>query len=313
MPKVSVILVLFNSRNFLPPVMEAVFRQTHQDLEVFSVITASTDGTKDFIRQNYPQVKILDKGYNTGFAAGNNWAIQESSGEFIQLVNPDLIMQPDYIEKMLQAFQDPKVAAATGKLLRYNFDTNEKSGVIDSTGIVMSKSGRGRDRGQLEEDKGQYDDAREVFGVSGAGPMYRRSALEAIKFEKEYFDEDFGSYWEDVDLSWRLNNAGFKNVYVPEALAYHGRTAGQAKGGYLHVMNFIRHHSRLPSKILKLNYKNHILMYLKNARFIHPAFILREIAMLGYVLVFETRTLGVIPEMVRLYPRMRIKRAAAHK
>jgi GT2 family glycosyltransferase len=313
MPKVSVILVLYNSRKFLLPVYQAVFNQTHKDLEVLTVINASDDGTREFVQSSYPQTRILDEGVNTGFAGGNNWAIRESSGEFIQLVNPDLIMQPDYIERMLAAFNGPKVAAATGKLLRYDFDTNEKSNIIDSTGITLSISGRGRDRGQLQEDKGQFDSDTEIFGVSGAAPMYRRNALEAVKFGQEYFDEDFGSYWEDVDLSWRLNNAGYKNIYVPEAVAYHGRTAGQSKGGYLHVLNFIRHHGNMPPHILKLNYKNHLLMYLKNAPHIHPAFILREIAMLAYILVFETGTLKVVPEIFRLYPRIRQKRNAIFK
>ena len=315
MIKVSIITLPFRKTHLIKPVFDAVFAQTHKDLEVIAVINDSTDGSKEAIRQSYPQVKIIEPGWNAWFAAGNNLGIKASTGEFIQLVNDDLLLEPNYIEEMLKAFDDPKVAAATGKLLRYNFETKEKTKIIDSTGVIINSSGRARDRGQNQVDNGQFDNEIDIFGVSGAGPMYRRSSLERVKWaeggKSEYFDQDFLAYWEDVDLSWRLNNAGFKNVFVPKAIAYHGRTAGQAQGGYLHLFKFIQHHQKLSKQIKQLNYKNHILMYIKNAQFIfHPAFIIREIAMLGYILVFETSTLKVIPELFRQLPRIWAKRKA---
>lgn len=318
MPKVSVITLPFHKTHLIPPVYDAIFAQTHKDLEVIAVINDSADGSKEMIQKNYPQVKIIEPGYNAWFAVGNNLGIKASTGEFVQLVNDDLILEPNYIEEMLKAFADSKVAAATGKILRYDFSSNQKTKIIDTTGVSMSKSGRARDIGQNQEDKGQFDYNLSpitytlVFGVSGAGPMYRRSALERVKWgegvKREYFDENFLAYWEDVDLSWRFNNAGFKNVYVPSAVAHHGRTAGQAKGGYLHLLKFIMHHSKLSKQVLRLNYKNHILMYIKNAPFIHPLFILRELAMLGYIIVFETSTLKVIPELFRQIPETLKKR-----
>lgn len=314
--KVSVITLPYRKTHLIKPVFDAIFAQTHKDLEVIAVINDSNDGSKEIIQQHYPQTKIIESGFNAWFAAGNNIGIRNSAGEFTQLVNDDLLLEQDYIQNLLKAFEDPLVAAATGKILRYDFEKNQKTNTIDSTGVVMSVSGRAKDRGQLEVDRGQYASGR-VFGISGAGAMYRRTALEKVKWvegeKAEYFDEGFIAYWEDVDLSWRLNNAGYKNVYVPEAVAYHGRTAGQAKGGYLKVWNFISHHKQLPNTIRQLNYKNHILMYIKNAKFIfHPAFILREFAMLVYILLFEQSTLKVIPELFRQIPRA-LKKRRAHK
>ncbi|OGE82120.1 MAG: hypothetical protein A3B10_00770 [Candidatus Doudnabacteria bacterium RIFCSPLOWO2_01_FULL_44_21] len=340
MPKVSVIVLIYEGKKFIKPVFDAIFAQTHKDLEVIAVINKSTDGAKEAIQANYSSVKIIDPGRNTGFAEGNNIGIKASTGEFIQLVNQDLILEPNYIEEILKDFADLKVAAATGKILRYNFDKNQKTKIIDTTGIIMQKSGRARDRGQNQVDAGQFDnnDSRIVFGVSGAGPMYRRSALEQVKYcnpvfaseakqsppnegiasspaaprkdeNCEYFDENFFMYWEDVDLSWRLDNAAYICAYIREAVAYHGRTAGQAAGGYLHLFKFIQHHKKLSPQVLRLNYKNHILMYLKNARHIwHPAFIFRELAMLIYVIIFETRTLKVVPELWRQIPQTWRKR-----
>ena len=308
MSRVSVIVVVYNGIKFIEPVFGSIFKQTHKELEVIAVINGNADGSKERILEKFPQTTIIEPNANLWFSKGNNLGISRSSGEFVQLVNQDVILEPDYMEKLLSAFDDDQVAAATGKLLRYDFNTSSKTDVIDSTGVVMSLSGRGRDRGQLEKDLGQYDNQPSVFGVSGAAPMYRRTALEKIKSKvngtAEYFDEDFVAYWEDVDLSWRLNRAGFKNVYVPSAVAYHGRTAGQSKGGYLKFLNFISHHKLLPTDVRKFNYRNHILMYVKNAKFIHPLFLLRELTMFLYVLIFETGTLKVMPQTVSLIPKM---------
>lgn len=311
--KVSVILVIYEGKKYIRAVFDAIFAQTHKDLEVIAVINKSTDGGKEEIRQNYPQVKLIDQGRNMGFAEGNNVGIKAATGEFIQLVNQDLILEPNYIEEALRAFADEKVAAVTGKIFRYDFEKQQKTKVIDTTGVLMSKSGRGRDRGQNEIDHGQYDDQPEVFGVSGAAAMYRKAALEKVKYRDEYFDENFFMYWEDVDLSWRFNNAGFKNIFVSTAVGYHGRTAGQSEGGYLHLLKFIKHHGKLTKQVKRWNYKNHILMYIKNTPYIHPLFILREIIMFGYILVFETTTLGVVPELFRELAAILKKRRAAYR
>lgn len=295
----------------MPQVLPALLAQNHADTEYIAVISESKDGSKEFIQENFSAIKVIDPGKNLGFAGGNNLGIKQSKGEFIQLINPDLIIQPDYIENLLKAFADQKVAAATGKLLRYDFDQQEKTNIIDSTGVTMSKSGRGKDRGQLEADHGQYDNSKEVFGVSGAGPMYRRSSLDDVAYDGQYFDEGFLAYWEDVDLSWRLNNAGYKNIFVPEALAYHGRTVGQSKGGYLHFWHYIIHHRRLSTFYRQLNYRNHILMYLKNSQFIQLSFLIREFVMFFYVLILETSTLGIIPDLIRQLKTLKAKRLAS--
>ncbi|MBX4187462.1 MAG: glycosyltransferase family 2 protein [Candidatus Doudnabacteria bacterium] len=309
--KVSIITLPFRKTHLIQPVYDAIFGQTHQDIEVIAVINDSADGSKEILQKNYPQVKIVEAGRNIFFAKGINLGIRNSTGEFIQLVNDDLILEPSYVEELLKAFGDPKVAAATGKVLRYDFTQHQKLNLIDTTGLVWSPSGRVRDRGQLQEDHGQFDHQTEIWGVSGAASMYRRSALEKVKFQGEFFDEDFVMYWEDADMSWRLNNSMYVHRYVPRAVAYHGRTAGQAKGGYLHLWEFIKHHQKFNPQILKWNYKNHILMYIKNAKHLwHPAFLLRELAMLAYVIVFETATLAVVPEIFRQLPRIWTKRKA---
>src|ERR1051326_1015861 len=319
--KVTVIQVIYNNRRFIESVFSAIFSQTFKDFNVVAVISGNEDGGKELLMQKFPQVQIIDPGYNIGFAVGHNLVFEKFDSEFFQLVNPDLILEPNYIEEMLKAFADPKVGAATGKLLRYDFDHNRKTNIIDSTSVTISKSGRARDRGQHEIDIHQYDGQTLVPAVSAAGSIYRRNALRSVKiphihtrlYEGEYFDEDFHSYWEDVDLSWRMANAGWKNVFVPSAVAYHGRGAGSSEKGYADVVGFIRHHKKLSARVRQLNYKNHIFMYIKNSRYFYPQFFIRELAMFFYILFFEIGTLKVVAEMLKLMPKMWKKRKAVKK
>ncbi len=324
MSRVIVVQVVYNNRRFIEPVFSAVFNQTFKDFKFVAVIAGSDDGSKELIAEKFPQVEIIDPGFNIGFAKGHNLVFSSSEAEFFQLVNPDLVMEPNYIEEILKAFSDPKVGAATGKLykiseagiMNYELWKRENSSqvkILDTAGVSISKSGRARDRGQHEEDRGQYDKSILVNAVSGAGCMYRTSALLATRYPLlpnrcEYFDEDFHSYWEDVDLSWRMANRGWKNIFMPTAIGYHGRAAGSSKNGYIDLPGFIKHHTNLPARIRELNYKNHIFMYIKNSPWFYPQFFVREFFMLLYILVFETGTLKVLTEIIKNFSKMWRKR-----
>lgn len=317
MPSVILVQVVYNNLKWIPLCFDAVFTQTYRDFKFVVVIAGNNDGGKEYISQHYPQVEIIDPGYNIGFAKGHNLVFEKyaSSVKYFQLVNPDLIMEPDYVEKMVAAMEkEESIGAATGKLYQLVSTKIQavNSKIIDTTGVVISKSGRARDRGQHEEDTGQYDILKEVDAVSAAGCMYRASALLAASYSLqarlEFFDPDFHSYWEDVDLAWRMKNAGWKNIFVPEAVAYHGRTAGSSKGGYKDVLGFIKHHNKLSPFVRQLNYKNHIFMYLKNSRWFYPQFFVREFFMLCYILLFETATLKAVPELIKNLPIMWKKR-----
>lgn len=324
MSRVTVVQVIYNNKKFIKPVFDAIFSQTFKDFNVVAVIAGNEDGGKEFLAENYPGVEIIDPGYNIGFAAGHNLVFEKYPSKFFQLVNPDMIMEPNYIEEMVKVFEgDGKVGAATGKLYKipesgimnyelWKRDVKASERILDTTGVTISKSGRARDRGQHEVDKGQYDGDKNLMAVSAAGAMYRGSALLATSYKlqakSEFFDTDFHSYWEDVDLAWRMSNAGWKCVFVPSAVGYHGRGAGSSRGGYLHFVDFIKHHRTLPSRILQLNYKNHIFMYIKNSPWFYPQFFIREFFMLIYIIIFETRTLKIVPEIFRLLPKMWEKR-----
>lgn len=314
MAKVILIQQVFNSRKWMELVYPAMATQTFKDVEIIAQIVIDDGGCKEYIQKNFPQIKILEPGYNIGFARGHNEIFASTDAEYYQLVNPDLILEPNYVEEMVKAFEsDPKLGCATGKLLQYKFDTKEKTKNFDTTGVLMSRNGRARDRGQYETDNGQYDDQKEIVGVSGAGPMYRRAALEEIKYKRddgrfEYFDEDFHSYWEDTDLSLAVLNMGWNCRFVPSAVGYHGRTAASSEKGYKDVAAFVKHHKNFSKWVKQLNYKNHLFVVVKNFPRFYWKFFVREFFMLGYIVVFETATLKILPTLFKQLPLMWRKR-----
>ncbi|MEK9181156.1 MAG: glycosyltransferase family 2 protein [Patescibacteria group bacterium] len=342
MPKISINLLGWNHKEELAPTIEAVLRQTFLDFELIFTDNASSDGSADFVAEHYPQVKVVGNQKNLGYAGGHNKFFASAVSEFVMVLNPDVRLEPNFLEEALKPFADPRVAAVTGKLLRppLRFPLLDKEGikgeVLDTTGLIVNRARRGRDRGQWEEDRGQYDGQNEVFGSNGAAPIFRLAALEKVKIpfsafsspragddarragEGEYYDEDFFAYWEDLDLSWRLKLAGFNCGFAPRAVAYHGRAAGQSRGGYLKIMDFIKHHRKLPPNIKKWNWRNHLFCVIKNDfgwpfwRDL-PFILARELAMFMFILIFETRTLSVIPEFLRLLPKMLIKRRYIQK
>jgi GT2 family glycosyltransferase len=314
MPKVTIIQQVYNSRRFIPQVYGALVGQTFKDIQIISQIVVDDGGCKDYIREHYPQVKIVEPGYNIGFARGHNEIFAYADTDIFQLVNPDLILTPTFVEEIVKVFEVPHVGSASGKLLRYDFANNRPTKFIDAAGVAIAKSGRGWARGQHQEDRGQFDrDDLAILGPDGAAAAYRKAALESVKYpladgRYEYFDESFHSYWEDVDLDWRLVNAGWKSRFVPKAVAYHGRTASSSPSGYKKVFAFIKHHKAILPRIRRLNYKNHIYMFIKNAPRWYWQFFAREFFYHIYVLLVEPGTFKIWPEFWRGLKPMFAKR-----
>jgi len=313
MPKVILIQQVYNSRRYVPQVYGAIAAQTFKDMEIVAQIVSDDGGCKEYIERHYPQVKILEPGYNIGFARGHNEIFASTDAEIYQLVNPDLILTPTFVEEIVRAFADPKVGSVAGKLLRYDFSANKATNTIDATGVTISRSGGGRARGQHQEDRGQFDGDNRIIGPDGAAAAYRKAALQSVKYRRpdgryEYFDEDMHSYWEDVDLSWRIVNAGWQTRFAPRAVAYHGRVAASSPGGYGKIFAFIKHHKAIPARIRQLNYKNHIYMFIKNAPRWYWQFFARELFYHIYVLLVEPGTFKVWPEFWRGLKLMFAKR-----
>lgn len=303
-PLVSVIIVNWNGAKYLPVCLSALRQQTYTPLEIVIVDNASTDDSCQVIeafqhRHQEPcTLTLLRNTCNAGFCRGNNQGIQHSHGDFVLLLNADVTLAADFIERLVHLMSlDPEIGIALGKLL-----SGENRSKIDSTGIVILKNRRALDRGQREEDRGQYDVREEVFGASGAACLYRKAMLDQIMYPgEEYLDELFFAYKEDVDLAWRARLAGWKCIYAPEAVGTHFRTWGTGKRG--DIPKWVRRHSL----------KNRYLMLLKNEcwrTFAPDLFRIAwyEVRSLFYILMWEPYLLSVIGEILRTWPAILAKR-----
>lgn len=209
--------------------------------KIIVVDNGSEDGSVEIIKNNYPEVELIGLAQNRGFSGGVNVGIKKSLDcEFIALLNNDAVVEPDWLNHLIKKAKDhPKVGIITSKILR----SDKKH--LDSTGDFYSIWGLPFPRGRNEKDEGQYDNKTEVFGASGGASLYRVKMLKEIGL----FDEDFFAYFEDVDLSFRAQLAGWRILYEPKAVVYHHVGGTSEKLG-----NFSRYHS----------IKNFILLFNKN-------------------------------------------------
>lgn len=317
---VSIIVLSYNSSRYIEKCLDSVLSQIYSDWEALVVINGSTDGSLELIRSRYARqkrIRILEPGENLWYSRGNNFGIAHCQGEYVLALNQDTILEPNFLRELVAVMdREPSLGSVTGKMLHYKFDIDSKTRILDSTGIEIFRTRRVIDRGQWEVDSGQYDQELNVFGASGAGALYRRSALEDAKLPKlkqgfEYFDEDFTAYKEDVDLSWRLQLLGWRCQYVPRAEMYHGRMVGRSWP--TQFIRFILNRRRQSTEVRKLSFKNHYLMMVKNevpAMFCrHFVFVLiREVLLLLYTLLFEQFQVFALVQFFRQLPDARRKR-----
>jgi GT2 family glycosyltransferase len=218
METISVIVLNYNGKRYLDDCLCSLKSQTYSSFEVIVVDNGSTDFSHEYIKAQYPWVKLLRNEKNLGFAGGTNTGIKQARGEYILTINNDTKVEKNFIKCLKQPMEsDQRVGMCASKMLF-------PDGKINSTGICISRSGAAWDRGMFEQDNGQYNRREEVFGPCAGAALYRKEMLDEIGL----FDEDFFLYMEDVDLAFRGRLAGWSCIYVPEAVVYHhhGGTAG---------------------------------------------------------------------------------------
>jgi len=217
-PIISVIIVNFNGKKFLEDCIESLYGQSYKNLEIIIVDNGSSDTSIEYLRSSHPGLIIIENSSNLGFAGGANIGIRTARGSFILTLNNDTWSDCHCIERLLAGMKsDDRIGMCATKMLFP--DTR-----INSAGICISRSGAAWDRGMFEEDTGQYNMQEEIFGPCAGAALFRKAMLDEIGL----FDEDFFLYMEDVDLAMRGQLAGWKCLFVPEAVVYHyhGGTAG---------------------------------------------------------------------------------------
>jgi GT2 family glycosyltransferase len=290
--QVSVLITTFNSAATLAACLESVRSQDYKPLEIIIVDNASTDATRELLRSAPANADVILNPRNIGFAAAQNQGIRKSRGGWLLSLNPDVALSSSFISQLVSAAKrDATIGSVCGKLFRWQPGADEeKTTIIDSTGMYFTRNLRHLDRGAEETDRGQYDQTEYVFGATGAAALYRREMVNDVSIENQFFDEDFFAYREDADLAWRAQILGWRCLYVPQAIAWHQRRVTPER------------REQLPATINWHSAKNRFLMRAKNIspelylRLFFPA-TWRDLMVVGYALLRDWRLISAL-----LYP-----------
>lgn len=257
-PKVAVVILNWNGikhlREFLPSVLSSVY----PNLDIIVGDNASTDGSVEFIRQEYPSVQVIQNDDNYGFTGGYNRVLAKVEADYYILLNSDVEVSAGWIKPVVELMEsDPLIAAAAPKIRAYNqkeyFEhAGAAGGFIDAYGYPFCQ---GRIFYEIEQDKGQYQQSGEVFWATGAAMFVKSKCWR----DAGGFDERFFAHMEEIDLCWRLKNMGYKVIYCAESEVFH------LGGGTLNVEN--------PFKTY-LNFRNNLLLLANNLPFWRATFVI---------------------------------------
>jgi GT2 family glycosyltransferase len=215
---VLVVIVNFNSGPLLAKSVTCIKAQTYTDYRLVVVDNGSTDDSLRLLHERYPDTQILRAGRNLGFAAANNLAVRTYTGTtWIALVNPDAYPEPDWLLRLMEAARKHPEYATFASCTVAASDP----ALLDGAGDVYHLSGRYWRRGNLRPRSERYLRGDDVFSACAAAALYARAAWDEVRG----MDEDYFCYGEDIDLGFRLQLAGHKCLYVPEAIAYHEGSA----------------------------------------------------------------------------------------
>lgn len=212
-PRVSVIVLNYNGKQYLDACIASLEAQTFRDFELLMVDNASTDGSVQLLEERYEgKFRMIFNAENLGFAEGNNVALRVARGDFVIFLNNDTTLESDWLAELLKAAEAYPEAGMFASQIR-SFSQPE---ILDTVGIVLYPDGMSRGLGRLEPAEA-YSEPLEVFAPSGCAAMFRREVLDRIGG----FDGDFFAYCEDTDLGMRARLAGWTCRYVPTARVYH--------------------------------------------------------------------------------------------
>ncbi len=244
---IAVVILNWNGRSLLEEFLPSVVRHS-KEATVYLADNASTDDSINYVISTFPEIQIIQNNSNGGYAKGYNDALVKINADIYCLLNSDVEVTKDWLAPIIKTFQESDtIAAIQPKILDYKRKTHFEyagaaGGFIDKFGYPYC---RGRIFDTLEEDIKQYDDTTSIFWASGACLFIRKKIFEDVG----KLDEDFFAHQEEIDLCWRIQNYGYKIMYVGASTVYH------LGGATLDTMN--------PQKTY-LNFRNSLYLLLKN-------------------------------------------------
>lgn len=244
----SIVIVSWNGLQHLKQFLPSVAATDYSDFEIIIADNHSTDGTAEWVRNAFPECRIVTFDSNYGYCGGNNRAVPYTSGEILIFLNNDAGVDPAWLTPLNEMFMnEPETAIVQPKILSHKSPNQFEyagaaGGMIDRLGYTFC---RGRLFDEVEEDRGQYDDRATIFWASGAAFAIRKDLFRMLGG----FDEEFEFHMEEIDLCWRAWNRGYRTRFQHESIVYH------LGGGSLPMGS--------PRKVY-YNYRNSLLMLTKN-------------------------------------------------
>lgn len=327
-PIVTVSLVTWNGSRWLPGCLGSVMDQdigsVGEAIELLVVDNGSTDGTLAWLREHLPPTArdaLVASPANRGYAPAHDDNVARAAGRAVLLLNQDVELHPSFLRHALEALDArPRAASVQGRVLRLA-GPGVPSTILDTTGLLMDRDRRARSRAQGQTDGPEHAAPGPVWGADGPVPMYRTAALRGARLPAhgggtEVLDRSFVAYKEDVDLAWRLRRLGWTAHYEPSAVAWHARGDSPTAPGDLAGLRAVR--ARVPTAVKMASWRNQHWMQLKNdpasavLRDLLPI-ATREIASLGFLLLFDRGVLRAVPPTIRGLPDAWRKRRALRR
>lgn len=237
MKKAAIIIVNWNGKKFLRNCLNAVFKQTYKNFDIYFVDNGSIDNSSEFVRKNYPKAKIIQLDKNYGFAKGNNEGIKEAfkdkQVEYIVCLNNDTIVDKNWLKELIKtAEKDEEIGAVSSKAYFKGGKIIQNAGLIFSKALQINKEGGiSLGYGLTDKKAPELSGDIEIFASGGVAPLYKRKVLEILlERDKEVFDEDFFAYVEDYDLGFRIRSLGYISLLSSHAklIHLHSKTGGIA-------------------------------------------------------------------------------------
>ena len=243
-PKVTVLIPNYNGKKWLEQCLPTIQKTTYPNYEVLVVNNGSTDQSGEFLKKNYPDVRVIEIKKNKGYAGANNFGVKYASGKYVLFLNNDTQVTPKFLEPLVEKIESDKKIGAIQPQIRHM--VNKK--VIDSIGSFFTFTGFLYHYGyfQNHEEK-KYNKELSVYSVKGACFLMRK---------KDYMDlggidESFVTYVEESDLCHRILLSGKKIIYVPQSIVYH------YGGGDMHIMT-------KSEVVIFRSFRNRFVSYIKN-------------------------------------------------
>lgn len=257
----TVVIPNLNGMSYLKDCLDSLMNQSRQDFSIILIDNGSQDGSADYVETHYPDVSVVRFEENQGFCRAVNEGILRTETPYVILLNNDIICEDTFVEELIDAMENnPKCFSCASKMLQmYHPERMDNAGDYYSAFGWAFALGKGKRADH-------YNKTREIFSACAGAAIYRRAVFDEIGL----FDEVHFAYLEDIDVAYRARIAGYRNLYIPQAVVRH---VGSATSGSVYNEFKIRHSSR---NNIYLIYKNMpVLQLLINLPFLTAGFLLK--------------------------------------